>query len=291
MRERLRVSSISYLNTVPLVWSLLRHPPENLEFEFTVPSQCARDLEHGRADIGLIPAIEYQRIPGLAVLAGPVIAARERIRSILLLSRKPLEEVRTVAADTSSRTSLALAEVILRGRYGAEPAFHMRAPEPAMMLKECDAAVLIGDPALECNVRPVPGVRTVDLATEWRAWTGLAFVFAFWALPLHLATPELAQVFVEARDRGIEAIPKYAAEEARRRGLPLELVLDYLTRCVHYDLDAECRQGLERFYELAAAHKLIPGVAPLKLIQPAAGAGHHGGTARRSHKWRVASDE
>lgn len=271
MRERLRVSMIPYLNTVPLTWSLLRQPPENLEFRATVPSECARELEHGRADIGLIPAIEYQRIPGLAVLAGPVIASRDRVRSILLLSNKPLEQVRTVAADTSSRTSHALAELILRGRYGAQPRFCLRAPEPAMMLKECDAAVVIGDPALEYSLHPLEGTLTVDMATEWRQWTGLPFVFAFWAMPQHLATPELAQLFCQARDRGLEAIPDYCSDEARRRGLPSELALDYLTRCVHFDMDDETRAGLDRFYQLAADYGIISRVAPLKLVHPAAG--------------------
>lgn len=271
MREHLRVSTIAYLNTVPLTWSLLRQPPENLDFHSTVPSDCARELEHGRADIGLIPAIEYQRIPGLAVLAGPIIGSRDRVRSILLLSNKPLEQVRTVAADTSSRTSHVLAELILRGRYGVAPQFHLRAPEPAMMLKECDAAILIGDPALEYAVHPLEGVLALDMAAEWRRWTGLPFVFAFWATPQHLATPELAQLFCQARDRGVEAISEYAAEQARRRGLPLELVLDYLTRCIHYNLDDDFQAGLERFYQLAAERGIIPRVAPLKLVRPGIG--------------------
>ncbi len=270
MRERIRVSSIGYLNTVPLTWSLLRQRPPNLEFSFTVPSQCADDVARGRAEVGIIPSIEYQRIPGLSVLAGPAIASRERVRSIVLLTSRPLEEVETVAADASSRTSLALAELVLRCRYGCRPQLLLRAPDPPMMLKECDAAVIIGDPALHYSLDPLPGIQSFDLVTEWRAWTGLPFVFAFWAARQDMATPELAQAFAEARDRGVAAIPEIVPGEARRRGLPEPLVAEYLSRNIWYYLDEPCLAGLERFYQLAAEHGLISRVIPLKLVQPTA---------------------
>ncbi len=266
--RRLRVSTIAYLNTVPLTWTLRRDPPPNLDFHYTVPSQCAREIQTGRADIGIIPSIEYQRIPGLAVLSGPAIASLERVRSILLLTRKPIGEIRTVAADTSSRTSVALAQVLFRGRYGIEPAMSMVAPDPVIMLQEQDAAIVIGDPALAYSVHPIPGVQSYDLVGEWRAWTGLPFVFAFWAMPRDLATPELAAMFREARDAGVRAIGDFAPPEAHRRGLPVEVVLEYLTHNIHYHLDASCLAGLQRFYELAAEYHLIPRVAQLKVVEP-----------------------
>lgn len=273
MQGRVRVSTIAYLNTVPLTWSLLRQPPPNLEFIFTVPSQCAGQMARGEADVGIIPSIEYQRIPGLAVLAGPAIASRTRVQSILLLTGRPLDQIRTVAADTSSRTTIALAELVLRCRYGCPVQMAPHAPDPAAMLKQCDAAILIGDPALQYSLRPLPGIWSVDLVAEWRVWTGLPFVFAFWAARAEVADPELAQLFREARDRGVAAIAEIVPEEARRRGLPESLVQEYLLRNICYDMDAECRAGLERFYSLAAEHGLIPGVAPLNLVHPAGVAG------------------
>ncbi len=269
MRPRIRVSTIGYLNTVPLTWSLLRQPPEHLEFSFTVPSQCAEEVARGRADVGIIPSIEYQRIPGLSVLAGPAIASRQRVSSILLLTGRPLEAIQTVAADTSSRTTVALADLLLRCRYGCRVRMVPLEPDPATMLKECDAAVIIGDPALSYSLRPLPGIRPVDLVTEWRAWTGLPFVFAFWAARPGVADPELAQLFLEARNRGVAAIPEIVPEEARRRGLPETLVSDYLSRNIWYHLDADCLAGLDRFYSLAAEHGLIPRVEPLNLVQAA----------------------
>ena len=134
------------------------------------------------------------------------------------------------------------------------------------MLKECDAAVIIGDPALAYSLRPLPGIRPVDLVTEWRAWTGLPFVFAFWAARPEAAGPELAQVFVTARDRGVAALAEIVPAEARSRGLPQALVEDYLCRCICYDMDAQALAGLERFYQLAAEHGLIGGVTPLRLV-------------------------
>ncbi len=266
MPELVRVSTIEYLNTVPLHWSLLRERPRGLEFSFTLPSECAEEVAQGRADVGIIPSIEYQRIAGLWVLAGPGIASREQVRSILLLSKRPPEQIQTVAADTSSRTSLALAELLLRRRYGCAVRMIPMAPDPAAMLNECDAAVIIGDPALHYSEHPLPGVHSRDLVQEWRAWTGLPFVFAFWAVRPEVADPERARIFVAARDRGLAALPEIIPEEARRRGLPESLVRDYLGRCICYDIDSAALAGLERFYRLAAEHGLIPEVVPLRFV-------------------------
>ena len=272
MRERVRVSIISYLNTAPLVWPLLRDRPPELEFDFTVPSRCADDLAAGLVDVGIIPSIEYQRIPDLVVLAGPAIASRERVRSILLLSRKPLDQIQTVAADISSRTSVALAELVLRCRYGCRPEVRPAEPDPSAMLAACDAAVVIGDPALHYSLAPLPGVTAVDLAAEWRTWTGLPFVFAFWAARREAGTPAMARLFADARDGGLAALDTIVPLEAARRRLPEPLVRDYLTRNIWFHLDADCLAGLDRFYALAAEHKLIQRVAPLELVQPAGAA-------------------
>ncbi len=263
-----RVSTIGYLNTVPLTWSLLRQRADELEFSFTVPSQCAAQVANGQADVGLIPSIEYARIPGLAVLAGAVIASRTRVRSILLLTAGPLEKIRTVAADTSSRTTVALADLLLRCRYGTRVEMAPCSPEPASMLQSCDAAVLIGDPALRYGLRPLPGIRAVDLVAEWRAWTGLPFVFAFWVARQEVASPELAQLFLEARERGLAAMPQIVREEAHSRGLPESVVQEYLCRDLCYDMDAECRAGLDHFYRLAAEHGVIPSVPRLHMVLP-----------------------
>ncbi len=255
---------------MPLTWSLLCERPPELEFLFTVPSKCADQVSAGEAEVGIIPSIEYQRIEGLSVLAGPGIVSRERVRSILLLTRKRPAEIETVATDTSSRTSVALAELLLRSRYERTVRVVPHAPEPRAMLAACDAAVIIGDPALIYSENPLPGVTATDLVQEWRAWTGLPFVFAFWAARPEAASPRVAALFAGARDRGVAALPEIIPIEAGRRGLPEPLVRDYLTNCICYDMDARALAGLDMFYRLAAEHGLIARANPLKVVSVAA---------------------
>jgi chorismate dehydratase len=254
----LRVSAISFLNTVPLVRALAAERPAHLEVHFTLPSACADELRDGRADIGLIPAIEYQRIPGLLVLGDAAIATRGAVRSIALLTRGPLEQVRTVSADTASRTSAALTQVLFQGRFGRPVEMIPHAADPAAMLGECDAALLIGDPALDYLENPLPGVEVFDLGECWKQLTGLPFVFAFWAARRESATPELAESFNRWRDLGMKEINAIVAEEAPRRGLPAETVRAYLTRHIHFTLDAPCVAGLAEFYRRAGEMGLAP---------------------------------
>src|SRR5437868_5804952 len=180
---RPRISAISFLNTAPLMWDF-EHTAVGRQFEisYTIPSACAAALAAGKADIGLIPAVTYLTIPDLLVLPDVAIAARGAVRSILLVSRVPLERIRSVACDVASRTSVALCRLLLkkwlRNRL-PEPAFTPMQPELDAMLAECDAALLIGDSALRVSRSQYPVV--LDLAEEWLRFTGKPFVFAFWA--------------------------------------------------------------------------------------------------------------
>jgi chorismate dehydratase len=253
-----RVSAISFLNTVPLVRALLAERPAGLDVHFTLPSVCADELRAGTADIGLIPAIEYLRIPDLAILGDAAIATRGFVRSIALLSRRPLKEVRTVSADTASRTSAALTQVLFQQRFGRRVKLVTHAAEPAAMLAECDAALLIGDPALHYRQHPLPGVEITDLGAWWKEATGLPFVFAFWAARREAALPELADAFNRWRDQGVEDIEAIVAAEAPRRGLPADVVRAYLTENIHFTLDAECAAGLAEFYRQASGLGLAP---------------------------------
>lgn len=247
----IRVSAISFLNTVPLLRGMGKEQHLKLEIGFTSPAECAEQLRAGRADAGLIPAIEYQRIPGLVVLGDAAIATRGAVRSILLLSRLPLEQVRTVAMDTASRTSVALTQVIYHLRFGRSVETLPHVADPGAMLKAADAALVIGDPALHYAQAPLEKVAAYDLGAEWKALTGKPFVFAFWAARQEAATAELAEMFNRWRDLGVADIERLVAEEAPRRGLPPEIVRAYLTRNIHFTLDAACLEGLREFYRLA----------------------------------------
>jgi len=258
-----KVSVVQYLNTAPLVWGL-QHGSGRGRFDlsFTTPACCADHLRSGQADIGILPSIEVQRIAGLKVLRSVSIASKAEVRSVVLLSRIPLANVRTVALDTSSRTSAALVEVLFHKFYGIGPEAHPCAPDPAEMLRHADAALLIGDPALVYR----GDARVFDLAAEWRKFTGLPFVFAVWAVrPGGVAEglEALSRDFQSSRDEGLAHVDQIAAEWAPRLGLDEEDVRIYLTRNIDYTLDEDNLAGLRLFYKLAHEVGAIP--APVNL--------------------------
>lgn len=269
---RVRISAISFLNTAPLMWDF-DHGDAGREFDigYTVPSACALALAANQADIGIIPAFTYAEIPGLSIIPDIAIAAKDRVRSILLVSKKDLDDVRTVAADTSSRTSVALLQVLFAKLLGGPRKLTPCAPNLTEMLREHDAALLIGDAALQ--VPEDAGHRSYDLAHLWREFTGCAFVFAFWAVrnDALARTPaglDLTRVFQQSRDHGLEpaSIAAIAEEWSPRLGLSLAEIREYLTQNIDYKLDAENRAGLQRFLELSREIGLITQVPELKFL-------------------------
>ncbi len=192
----------------------------HFDISYTLPSSCARALTEGTADIGIIPAAAYAQIPGLLVLPEVAIASRRAVRSILLVSKVPIEQVRTVALDTSSMTSVALTKILFEKWLGGGRTFVSMAPDIDQMLAEHDAGLVIGDPALQVDRKRY---HTLDLAEEWIRHTGKPFVFAFWAVrgdALREADPslDLAAVFRDSRDHGLElaSIEQIAREWAPR---------------------------------------------------------------------------
>jgi len=256
-----RVSVVQYLNTAPLVWGMLHGDQrERYDLAFTTPAVCADDLEAGRADIGIVPSIEYQRLDGLKLLPGLSIASKHRVRSVLLLTRVPIEKVRSVALDTSSRTSAALVKILFAKFYEIEVAARASAPDAAAMLSGADAALLIGDPALVYD----GDAQVFDLASEWRKFTGLPFVFALWAFRLSGRwLDNLYQDFESSRDQGLAHLDEIAAEWAPRLGITAEAVRIYLTENIDYTLDEENLAGLRLFYRLAREAGIIPSVMEL----------------------------
>jgi chorismate dehydratase len=267
--RRLRISAISYLNTAPLMWDF-EHGEAGGEFEisYTLPSLCARSLEQGAADIGIIPAAAYAQIGGLEILPDVAIASRRAVRSILLVSELPIELVRTVALDTSSMTSVALTKVLLEKWMGGGRTFTAMEPVLDRMLATCDAGLLIGDPALRVDRKRY---HTVDLAEEWIRYTGKPFVFAFWAVrsdALKQADPslDLAGRFRQSRDHGLksDSLRQIAREWAPRLGLGENDVLAYLTENIHYQLDAGCLEGMQLFYRYATEIGALPSIPKLQ---------------------------
>ena len=273
----LKISAISFLNTAPLMWDFEHPSAENrnllqqFEFSYTVPSKCAQALLEGTADIGIIPSVTFATIPGLAILPDVAIASNNQVRSILLVLKKPIEEVRTVALDTSSRTSVALTKILLTKFFpGPEREYVAMDPDVDQMLASCDAGLLIGDAALQVDRAKY---HALDLAEEWRRLTGKPFVFAFWAVRMAALAEwpekyELADVFCQSRDHGLEPqnLDRIAREWAPRIGLTEADARSYLTENIHYYLDAENSDGLELFYRYAAELKLIPEVPALRML-------------------------
>ncbi|HUQ49631.1 MAG TPA: menaquinone biosynthesis protein [Terriglobales bacterium] len=259
--SRLRVSAISFLNTAPLMWDFdhgdLRR---RYEVAYTLPSACAEMLRQEMADIGIIPVAAYATIDDLAVIPGIAIAARGPVKSILLVSKAPIDKIKTVAADTSSRSSVALLQVLFRRFHGIAPEFKPMEPKLKTMLKECDAALLIGDPAL---LVATGEHQVYDLAEEWKRLTDKPFVFAFWAVRKQALKGDAKKVvrdFQNSRDHGIkpENLVKTAKEWTIRIGLTEGDILSYLHDNIHYHLDDDCLAGLKLFYQYAAEVGALP---------------------------------
>jgi len=268
----LRISAISYLNTAPLMWDF-EHDQVGHHFQisYTLPSSCARALAEGTADIGIIPAAAYAQTPGLQVLPDIAIASRRAVRSILLVSQIPVELVRTVALDTSSMTSVALTKILFEKWLGGGRTFTPMEPDVEKMLNECDAGLLIGDPALRVDRRRY---HTLDLAEEWIRYTGKPFVFAFWAVrgeALREVDPalDLAGTFRESRDHGLSpgSLDQISREWAPRIGLTEQDVRTYLTENIHYQLDAGCVEGLQLFYRYAEEIGALPAAPEVRFVQ------------------------
>jgi chorismate dehydratase len=272
--KSLRISAISYLNTAPLMWDFdhsdIGNTAAAFDISYTVPSKCAAALAAGKADIGIIPAAAYANISGLVILPGVAIASRRPVRSILLVSKVPLEQIRSVALDTSSLTSVALTRVLFAKWWGAGRTFASMAPDVEQMLKEHDAGLVIGDSALKVN-RSL--YYSYDLAEEWIRFTGKPFVFAFWAVrqaALADVPPDLdlASVFQESRDHGLQTVSlqRIAREWAPRLGLSEGDVTSYLTQNIHYDLDPACLDGLGLFYRYAQECGALPAAPSLRFL-------------------------
>jgi chorismate dehydratase len=270
MTKPLIAASI-YLNAAPLCYSF-RFGEQKDRCSFlpdAAPVRCSEMLADARADAALIPVIEYQRIPGLKVAPGACVASKTSVRSVLLASRVPIDQVRSVALDTSSRTSAALIQIILGSFYKLSPSYTPSPPLIAEMLSSNDAALIIGDPAMLIDRSEL---HVYDMAEEWRKHTGLPFVFAFWAVradskgwPREAGASDAVD-FLAAKREGLDHIDELAGIYATHLGLAHEDLVTYLTDNINYDLDEESLRGLELYYELASQSGLIDKPRPLAFL-------------------------
>ena len=270
--SRVRLGAVGYLNARPLTFGLDRSP--RFELRYDVPAKCAELLHEGTIDLGLIPSIEYLRRPGYSIVPGLAIASRGPVASVLLFTTKPIHEVRSIAMDTSSRTSVALVRVLCARRFGIAPALEPQGPDLAAMLGQCDAALIIGDNALLARGDNAPLARgddaplpeCVDLGEEWTAMTGLPFVWAFWAGPAGALSHDDVAALQEARDLGIQRPVEIA--EAYFPGRPdlQSVAASYLRDNIKYHLAEDERAALELFYRYAVEAGVMAVAAPLSFF-------------------------
>lgn len=232
----------------------------------TAPARCADMLARREVEAALVPVIEYQRIPDLGIVPGVCVGSRSSVRSVVLVMRDELDdlrEVRTIALDISSRTSAALVRVIFREFFGFEPEWTESAPDITSMLLTADAALIIGDPGMSFSR---DHVVVYDLAELWRKQTGLGFVFAMWMAHGHELEKMRRIDFAGARDEGLEHVEEIASLYRQAVGLPQNEIKSYLLENISFELDEEMRAGLDLFYRLAHKHGIVSQFWPLKMI-------------------------
>jgi chorismate dehydratase len=272
----LRIAAIRFLNPAPLMWDF-EHAPHSLELasryrvDYMLPSECADQLAAGAADIGLVPIAALAFNPSLRILPGCTIASKGRVRSLLLVRRanQRLKDLRTVAADTASRTTIAHARILFH-HWGNTPVEFIPMPgDLDNMLERADGAIVIGDPALlaleeRFNREERTGEQLVyhDLAQEWRALTRLPFVSAVWGCCTTgwggVLEESVASDFIRSRDHGLENIDGLVAEWSERLPLPADVLHGYFTSNIHYVLDEECVEGMRCFFRMAAELDILP---------------------------------
>jgi chorismate dehydratase len=291
--KKLRVSIVEFLNTAPLVWGFTDGPlAGKYDLSFTVPSKCAEALRRGDADIAIIPSIEYQRMDGMVALPGMAIAAKREVRSLLVVAKRPLDMAKRIALDTSSRSTAALVRLLCAGYWNISPEFVDAAPDASEMLKQADAALVIGDPALRISLKmevlagkvptgeeccqgdpddlPVPGFDSLyvyDVAHQWREMTGKPAVLAIWAGQRDAITPEVIADFQASKQFGLERVREISEAASIKLDLPPRALQRYLTDNINFDLDEDNLSGLRVYFEKAAAQGLISRARPLEFAE------------------------
>jgi chorismate dehydratase len=297
---------VQYLNTAPLVRGFTHGPLRGkYDLSFTVPSQCAEALRSGAADVAIIPAIEYQRIDDLVILPDLAIASKRRVRSLLLISKVPIAETKSIALDRSSRSTQALTKILCARHWQIAPQFQEMAPDLCEMLAANDAALLIGDPALRVSlassgavvcdaatlgIRDPQKLYVYDIVEQWRAMTGLSAVLAVWAARPAVATPEVVADFHASRAFGLLHLHELCDASSADLRLPAPALHSYLTDNIDFTLDPENVSALTRFFVEAHALDLTPASKPVLLapgpnrlvLEPAVAGGPHGSANGRA---------
>ena len=267
VREKVsRIAASSYSNTAPLVWSFL-YGSQRGKYELILdnaPARSAELLAGNRIDAALVPVIEYQRINDVLLVPEVCVGAKERVRSVCLVTKgEDLRDVRTVALDVSSKTSVALTKIIFREFLSFEPIYEISKPNLSEMLAASDCALLIGDPALTVDEKIY---RKYDLAEIWKSFTDCGFVFAMWMTNKEKAEIARTIDFNAAKDEGLAHLDEIITNYTNQISLSHEDFRRYLSENISYSIDETMRKGLRLFYELAKKHRLIEKLKPIEFL-------------------------
>ena len=264
MMPPVRIGAVSYLNSRPLVRGLERWP-DRFTVRYDLPSRCAALLAERRIDLGLVPSIEYLRgdylvVPDIGVVSDGT------VESVALFTRRPVDAVRSIALDTSSRTSVALVRVLCARQFGIDPDLIAHGPDLPAMVARCDAALLIGEPALFAEYEGL-GLTKIDLGATWKEMTGLPFVYAFWAGHPGAIDPEGVRRLQRARDDGAAAVGDVARQFFPGDPARQETGARYLRERIRYRLGPREQAGVERFLQLAVEVGAAPAARPLRFYE------------------------
>ena len=253
----MRIASVSYLNARPLIHGLDAN--QQVQLSLAVPAKLINLLRDGQADVALLPVIDYARLPGLVIVPAGGIGSDGETLTVRIFSRVPTERIRSLACDPDSHTSVALARIILARRYNLRPEFcdlsRANSDDPHQ------ARLLIGDKVV-CE-EPAGFQHQLDLGGEWKALTGLPFVFAVWMARRGVDTTTLAHLLTRAKQSGLADIESIISRHALPRGWPADQARRYLTEHLSYDVGPRELGAIRRFYELAAEERIIPAAPPL----------------------------
>jgi len=256
-----RLGIVRYLNTKPIVYGLeTGRISHGFELVYDVPSACAEMLRAGEVDVALVPAVEYASYEEFCIVPAVSISSFGRVETVALYFGGEFDDIRTVALDTSSRTSVALVKILLERRFGLHPSYRSMEPVVGEMFRACDAALIIGD----TNFQVDGAARRLDVGEEWSRWTGLPCTFAFWAGRCGALTGEEVDKLILSKEMGLRNIADIAERESRALGISRQKIEDYLRRNIHYDLGEREEEGLGRFYREASALGLIRQVPELR---------------------------
>lgn len=253
----IRVGAVGYLNARPLVWGL-EDRSDRFSVRYDVPSVCAQLLQQRAIEVGLVPSIEFLAQPDYRIVPDLAVASNGAVASVALFSAKPVSAVRSIALDSSSRTSAALLRILCRRRFGIDPRFITVPPDLNEMLRQCDAAMLIGDIALFVD-HEAAGLVKIDLGHEWTAMTGLPFVWAFWVGRAGTLTPGDVAILREVRDAGEAASDTIAREYFEAEPAKIDRAARYLRENIQFRLGERQEAGVRAFFEAATDLGIVNG--------------------------------